>query len=159
VDAVVEQLQAMQRLLADQLKALGVQTPAPNGVVAAPQPVAAKAAPAAAEGGAASALTLAVGPKTDLTPAQRAHIEDLVARTVARTSESKRMTQQYRPVLADPRVAAGFRGEWKEMVYPITCVRAQGSRLWDADGNEYIDILNGFGQTAFGHSPGFVVEA
>ena len=97
--------------------------------------------------------------ESDVTPAQRAHIEDLVARTVARTAESKRLTQRYRAVLADPRVAAGFRSEWKEMVYPITCVRAKGSRLWDVDGNEYIDLLNGFGQTAFGHAPDFVVEA
>jgi 4-aminobutyrate aminotransferase-like enzyme len=83
----------------------------------------------------------------------------LIARTVAHTPESKRLTQRYRAVLADPRVAAGFRSEWKEMVYPVTCVRAKGSRLWDVDGNEYIDLLNGFGQTAFGHAPDFVTEA
>ncbi len=95
----------------------------------------------------------------EMTAAQRAHVDDLIARTVARTKESKALTQRYRGVLADPRVAAGFRSEWKEMVYPITCVKAKGSRLWDADGNEYIDILNGFGQTAFGHAPDFVVDA
>ncbi|MGH7729605.1 MAG: aspartate aminotransferase family protein, partial [Vulcanimicrobiaceae bacterium] len=93
------------------------------------------------------------------TSAQAAHIAELVARTVARTPGSKALTQRHRAVLADPRVAAGFRSEWKEMVYPITCVRSKGARLWDVDGNEYIDLLNGFGQTAFGHAPEFVVEA
>ena len=45
------------------------------------------------------------------------------------------------------------------MVYPIVCARCAGSKLYDVDGNEYIDLVNGFGQTAFGHSPKFVVEA
>jgi amino acid adenylation domain-containing protein len=96
---------------------------------------------------------------SELSDRQRAHIDDLVARVTARTARSKAATQASRAVLADPRVAAGFRSEWKEMVYPITVVRAKGSRLWDIDGNEYIDLLNGFGQTAFGHAPDFVVDA
>jgi glutamate-1-semialdehyde aminotransferase len=61
--------------------------------------------------------------------------------------------------LADPRVAAGFRSQWKEMVYPIVTVRSRGSRLWDLDGNEYIDILNGFGPIMLGHAPDFVKDA
>ena len=105
------------------------------------------------------AFRVAPAANAELTERQRTHIHELVARTVARTAESKRLTERYRPVLADPRVAAGFRSEWKEMVYPITCVRAKGSRLWDVDGNEYVDLLNGFGQTAFGHAPDFVTEA
>ena len=62
-------------------------------------------------------------------------------------------------MLADPRAAAGFRPEWKELVYPLICDRSSGSRIWDIDGNEYIDLVNGYGPTAFGHSPDFVVEA
>ncbi|WP_369769136.1 aminotransferase class III-fold pyridoxal phosphate-dependent enzyme, partial [Falsihalocynthiibacter sp. BN13B15] len=61
--------------------------------------------------------------------------------------------------MADPRTAAGFRAEWKELVFPVVCDRSKGSRLWDIDGNEFIDLVNGFGQTAFGHSPDFVVDA
>ena len=56
-------------------------------------------------------------------------------------------------------MAAGFRSQWKEMVYPIVTVRSQGSRLWDVDGNEYIDLVNGFGPIFFGHAPAFVTEA
>ena len=62
-------------------------------------------------------------------------------------------------MLADPRAAAGFRLDWKELVYPLICERSSGSRIWDIDGNEYIDLVNGYGPTAFGHSPDFVVEA
>jgi amino acid adenylation domain-containing protein len=37
--------------------------------------------------------------------------------------------------------------------------RSAGSKIVDLDGNEYVDLVNGFGQTAFGHSPDFVVQA
>lgn len=94
-----------------------------------------------------------------LTARQEAHLGALIDRYTKRTPGSKRLTQQYRKVLADPRVASGFRSQWKEMVYPIVTNRSRGSRLWDVDGNEYIDLLNGFGPTAFGHLPEFVTEA
>ena len=42
------------------------------------------------------------------------------------------------------------------MVYPLIVERARGSRLWDVDGNEFIDIVNGYGCIMFGHSPEFV---
>ncbi len=90
---------------------------------------------------------------------QRRYVTDLIARYGARTPTSKRMTQESRKHLADPRAVAGFRSQWKEMVYPIVTDRAKGSRLWDVDGNEYIDIVNGYGCIMFGHSPEFVVEA
>lgn len=94
-----------------------------------------------------------------LNPKQRAFVADLIARYTKRTRGSKEMTQATRAVLADPRVAAGFHPEWKEIVYPIVTVRSEGSKLWDVDGNVYIDLLNGFGPTAFGHAPDFVREA
>jgi len=94
-----------------------------------------------------------------LAPEHRRHIDELAARYTSRTAGSKRLTQLHRPVLADPRAAAGFRSEWKELVYPIVVERSSGSKLWDVDGNEYVDLVNGFGGTAFGHGPEFVVDA
>ena len=38
-------------------------------------------------------------------------------------------------------------------------VRSAGSRLWDVDGNEYVDLTNGFGAIMFGHNPAFVRDA
>jgi amino acid adenylation domain-containing protein len=157
-----DQLAAMQQLMRDQLAAF-----AQAGVAAPTAPLVPTAAPLAAPANAPEAPSrfevfrpgAAGSHNAEMTEPQRAHIAELIARVTARTPRSKALTQDARAVLADPRVAAGFRSEWKEMVYPITTVRAKGSRLWDIDGNEYIDVLNGFGQTAFGHAPDFVVAA
>jgi amino acid adenylation domain-containing protein len=94
-----------------------------------------------------------------LSEQQEKHINALIERYTRRTKESKRITQAYRQPLADPRAVSGFRSQWKEIVYPIVTVRSRGSKLWDVDGNEYIDILNGFGPIMFGHAPDFVTEA
>ena len=99
------------------------------------------------------------GADSGVSAAQRRHIDALTARLVAKTGSSKQRTAAARAVLADPRAAAGFRLDWKELVYPLICERSSGSRIWDIDGNEYIDLVNGYGPTAFGHSPDFVVEA
>ena len=60
---------------------------------------------------------------------------------------------------ADPRTVNGFNRLWKEMVYQVVATRMKGSRLWDVDGNEYVDLVNGFGPNFLGHSPDFVTEA
>ncbi len=90
---------------------------------------------------------------------QKEHLAGLIARYNRRTAGSKQHVEDYRDVLADPRVASGFHPEWKEMVYPLVVERAQGAYLWDKDGNRYIDILNGYGSILFGHSPKFVTDA
>ncbi|HLZ67452.1 MAG TPA: amino acid adenylation domain-containing protein [Aliidongia sp.] len=129
--------------------------PVQPAVAAAPVPPPAEEAPSRFQVYKAGAKSAA----TEATPAQRAHLESLIARYVQKSAGSKRLTGQYRPSLADPRAAAGFRAEWKEMVYPIVCARSHGSKIWDVDGNEYIDLVNGYGQTAFGHAPEFVTKA
>ncbi len=43
--------------------------------------------------------------------------------------------------------------------FPLFFDRGEGSRLFDVDGNEYIDYLLGFGPLIFGHSPDFILEA
>ncbi|HET7113978.1 MAG TPA: MupA/Atu3671 family FMN-dependent luciferase-like monooxygenase, partial [Pyrinomonadaceae bacterium] len=61
--------------------------------------------------------------------------------------------------LADSRTSFGFRLLWKEIVYPLISDRSSGSRVWDVDGNEYVDISMGFGVHLFGHSPDFIDAA
>lgn len=95
----------------------------------------------------------------ELTAHQRAHIEALILRVTSRAPKSKAQTQAHRRHLADPRVVTGFRDIWKEMIFPVVVNRSKGSRLWDIDGNEYIDMLNGFGPVMFGHRPEFVEKA
>ncbi|TAJ27355.1 MAG: amino acid adenylation domain-containing protein [Reyranella sp.] len=94
-----------------------------------------------------------------LSNAQRDYVETLVRQINERTPLSKARTQRDRAVLADPRTAAGFRQEWKELVYPVIAASAKGSTIRDIDGNDYVDLVNGYGQTMFGHSPDFVTEA
>ena len=41
---------------------------------------------------------------------------------------------------------------------PLFFDHAQGALMWDADGNEYIDYIQGMGPNLFGHAPEFVSE-
>ncbi|MCP4752942.1 MAG: aspartate aminotransferase family protein [Proteobacteria bacterium] len=43
--------------------------------------------------------------------------------------------------------------------YPFYVSKGKGSRLWDVDGNEYIDLTAGFGPIFLGHSPDEVIAA
>ncbi len=99
------------------------------------------------------------GLKGALTARQQAHLDDLIARTIAQTPGSKEYTAQNRAHLADPRVVAGFKSAWKEMVYPIVATHAAGPKIWDVDGNEWLDLTMGFGVNLFGHAPQFVADA
>ena len=153
--------------------AASAPAPAPNGVAkpngaAKPANGAAKPAEAAEEGsvpatydvkkafGAIAKIHLTAD---EMTPRQRARLDAFIRRYVARTKTSKRLTQENRTVLADPRVVTGFKPTIKEIVYQVVVDRSQGARVWDVDGNEYIDCLNGFGASYFGWQPPFVTEA
>jgi len=43
--------------------------------------------------------------------------------------------------------------------YPICLVRGEGSYVWDAEGNRYLDLFPGWGCNILGHSPPRVVKA
>jgi acetylornithine/N-succinyldiaminopimelate aminotransferase len=42
---------------------------------------------------------------------------------------------------------------------PVTLVRGEGARVWDADGREYLDLLGGIAVNLLGHAHPAVVEA
>lgn len=94
-----------------------------------------------------------------VTSRQRARLDAFVRRYVDRTRKSREFTLQHRSRLADPRVVNGFRPMTKEITYQIVVERSKGARLWDIDGNEYVDVLNGFGMNLFGWQPDFVQDA
>jgi iturin family lipopeptide synthetase A len=98
-------------------------------------------------------------PGGGLTEQQQTHLDTLIAAYVAKTPRSKAYTQKHRAHLADPRTVSGFRQTWKEIVYPLVVKQSAGSRLWDLDNNEYLDVTLGFGTHFFGHSPDFAVRA
>ncbi|MDB4951627.1 MAG: amino acid adenylation protein, partial [Gemmatimonadetes bacterium] len=94
-----------------------------------------------------------------MTAEQREYLGDFAARYVERTKGSRAHQARYHEALADSRVTARFRRAWKEIVYPIVGRRAAGSRVWDVDGNAYIDTGMSFGCNLFGHAPDFVTRA
>jgi len=97
--------------------------------------------------------------KDELTPRMKGRLDGLMARYTSRTRKSKQHTEENRAFNADPRVVTGFRPAIKELIYPIVIQRSKGSKIWDLDGNEYVDTLNGFGCNLFGWQPDFVTEA
>lgn len=159
-------IDAQLAIMAQQLAVLGGQA------VAAPPPAPVAPAPTAAVAPAAPVIARPVAPAKnedeppagpvgydvkkafgaiarihtaadELTPHQRARLDALIARYTARTAKSKAYTQTHRARMADPRVVNGFRPLTKELTYQLVIERSRGSRLWDLDGNEYIDVLNG----------------
>jgi amino acid adenylation domain-containing protein len=95
----------------------------------------------------------------DMTPQQRAWFDAFVKRYVAKTAKSKAFTQENRKPMADPRVVTGFKPQTKELIYQVVVDKSNGCHLWDIDGNEYVDILSGFGSSMFGYMPDFIKEA
>src|SRR4051812_2411530 len=49
-----------------------------------------------------------------------------------------------------------FRGLGRE---PFFVERAEGSKIWDVDGNEYIDYVGTWGPAILGHAPPVVIDA
>lgn len=92
-------------------------------------------------------------------PRQQKHLETLIARYTERTKTSKQLAQKYRPVFANNRGSVGFNLLFKEMFYPILTERSLGSRMWDVDGNEYIDLTGGYGIHLCGYNPPFIKKA
>ena len=186
-DALSQLIAQQMQLMSQQLALLAGTAPATAAPVAAP-PVAAApvVAPASAPIASSAPVTTAVAADeeaalahtrydvkkafgaiaridahngTELNPHQRERLDAFIRRYTALTPNSKAYTQQHRGHMADPRVVTGFRPLTKEIVYQIVVQRSKGSHVWDIDGHEYVDALNGFGTSLFGWQPDFVVEA
>ncbi len=95
----------------------------------------------------------------ELNDAQKKYLHAFTEQYNEKTKGSKSYTQQHRAKMADPRVVSGFRPATKELVYSIVIKKSKGSRLWDIDGNEYIDALNGFGSNMLGYQPDVLKNA
>ena len=73
----------------------------------------------------------------------------------ARRLQSKAMWEEGKQVLSGG-VASSFQDK---PPHPIFIEHAKGSRIWDVDGNEYVDFHNGFGVMVVGHAHPAVVAA
>ena len=172
---IAQQMQLMQQQLA--LIAGGAAQPVAQAVPAQAAPESAPATPAPAtaqtaadepvRGGVSYDVKKAFGaiarihtaPNREITGRQQARLDAFVRRYVERTRKSKEFTAANRSHMADPRVVNGFRPATKEIVYQIVVDRSKASRVWDIDGNEYVDTLNGFGMNMFGWQPDFINDA
>lgn len=96
---------------------------------------------------------------TGVTAKQKEFLKNLISNYNTKTTKSKAYAQKHRSHMSDPRVVSGFKPETKELIYPIVVEKSAGNKLWDIDGNEYIDALNGFGSCLFGHQPDFIKKA
>ena len=114
-----------------------------------------------------AAAGTAIGPVGDvkratgeeMTAAQRAYLDSFIDRYNRSTKQSKQLTTKNRPHLADAVTVYGFSPLWKELTYLIHLNRSAGSKVWDIDGNEYVDLTMGFGSNLLGHAPDFVTRA
>nr|AZF85940.1 non-ribosomal peptide synthase [Catenulispora sp.] len=89
--------------------------------------------------------------------------QEFVGRVVdefcARTAGSKAVAAAERPFLADWNNVPQPIRSLREARYPVTVERSKGARVWDVDGNEYVDLTMGFGVNFFGHGEPFIAEA
>ena len=71
------------------------------------------------------------------------------------SSESKRRYERASRV-----IPGGVEGEGRSYApYPLYIERADGNRMWDVDGNEYVDYHAAFGAILLGHNHPVVREA
>ncbi len=90
---------------------------------------------------------------------QQNHLAQFIHQYNQRTKTSKQISQKIRPVLADNKASLLFSIPFKEISYPIVGKRSLGSKIWDIDGNEYVDTIMGYGVNLFGHNPPFIKQA
>jgi glutamate-1-semialdehyde 2,1-aminomutase len=80
---------------------------------------------------------------------------DIEQRYRARTQKSAQLTDKAKTNLpgGDTRTATYYKP------YPARMVKGNGCRLYDADGNEYIDMLNNYTSLIHGHAHPEIIEA
>ena len=74
------------------------------------------------------------------------------------TDKSKKLYERTLGILIEAS-SSSSRGPANYGAYPIFMERGRGSRIFDADGNEYIDWMMAFGALPLGHAHPEVVEA
>jgi glutamate-1-semialdehyde 2,1-aminomutase len=83
----------------------------------------------------------------------------LIATEEATLEPKHRASIEYREV-AERFVAGGVASSWQDSPpHAIYIDRGQGSRIWDIDGNEYVDFHLGYGAMVAGHAHPKIVEA
>lgn len=82
-------------------------------------------------------------------------VEQAVASYVDRNPESRRLHEARTQVMP----GGNTRTVLHVPPFPLTIVRGEGARIWDADGHEYLDFLGEYTAGLYGHSHPVIVEA
>jgi len=78
---------------------------------------------------------------------------------MARKTEQSRKLQRRAEQLIPGGVNSPVRAFRSVGCDPLYIVRGQGSHIWDADGNEYVDYIGSWGPLILGHAAPTVIEA
>ena len=78
---------------------------------------------------------------------------------MARKTEQSRALQKRAEQLIPGGVNSPVRAFRSVGCDPLYIVRGQGSHIWDADGNEYVDYIGSWGPLILGHAAPAVIEA
>jgi glutamate-1-semialdehyde 2,1-aminomutase len=82
-------------------------------------------------------------------------MEEQMARKLDQSRKLQKRAEQFIPGGVNSPVRA-FRSVGSD---PLQIVRGQGSHMWDADGNEYVDYVGSWGPLILGHAAPAVIEA
>jgi glutamate-1-semialdehyde 2,1-aminomutase len=86
-------------------------------------------------------------------------VEELIAKETAALDAKHARSLSYREE-AKAHLPGGVSSSWQTWPpHPIYVDRGKGSRVWDIDGNEYVDYHNGYGVMVMGHAHPKIVEA
>jgi glutamate-1-semialdehyde 2,1-aminomutase len=95
----------------------------------------------------------------DQTAADPARIAALTEREKARLIERTRRSGEYF-ARASAVMPGGVPSQFqKNDPWPVYIERGEGARVWDVDGNEYLDFHNGFGVMCVGHANPIIAAA
>ena len=95
---------------------------------------------------------------------ETAHIDDARVDALIRSEEQALADRQPRSIAyqreASRHLPGGVSSSWQTAPpHPIYVSHGKGSRIWDIDGNEFVDYHNGYGVMVVGHAHPKIVEA
>jgi hypothetical protein len=106
-----------------------------------------------------TANTLGALDQRDLQEHHLQYISTLVEEYQAFVPKSRENIEKHQRHFVDQRRPFHLLKPLKKLHFQITYERAEAARVYDIDGNEYIDISGDMGVNIFGHKPEFVLKA
>ncbi|UCD70916.1 MAG: aspartate aminotransferase family protein [Syntrophobacterales bacterium] len=81
-------------------------------------------------------------------------MEEVLERYRGSTPKSEALFQRAEKVMPGG-IGHSYRYHWP---YPVYAIRAKGSKFWDVDGNEYVDLWMAHYARITGHAPDFIID-